>query len=1011
MRSSAVVASIAVALLFLVPAGSIGAPPGSTHQPSGQPLIAEANLTIGSTPVANLSSMFWGSTISTRARILSEEANLINSTGVRTMVFPGGNSGDRYNPFNNSELGITRTRIHGKAMWYNGWTTVGTSESQFISLCRSIKCTAILQVPGEIDNPAFAARIVNYTVNTLGFSPAYWEIGNEPGLWKNWGQSWGNWTPDGPTITPEEYAEEVGKYTAAMRSVDSNIRIIGIAGTGAPNGEWPLTTWIADLLYDDGPEINAISYHEYPAGHTSNASLLEFYGALHTNSSVPFHVDQLRDEVTNLTALENYTAVCPNVTSGPVCGPIPVFATEIGSGLSNKWTGAYARSFPGGVSLAAQITQAMALNLSNVDLFGTELGVANSWFNTSGQARPDYTIYSEFLAHLGSEVFPVNFSLPSEYYASNTTSLAYNLYGIATIDREDGDRSDLLLVNDNLTTNVSLSPYLPGIPSGSPTELWTWSGTLEYNGTNFSLPYVAEDTPAPVAEFFPNGIPAGWTLPPETVALFESYPVPSAPVTFTETGLSSGTTWWFVDVGGFDATSIVSNLTLLLPDGEYEATTPQVSTAMYLESGANEWERISGPATIPVSITGRPTSVTIPFETQWRVDIDATPTIGGSTSSNGVWATEGEPFDLTATPAPGWFFDRWFGWGNGSISNTTRSEISVVPTGGHINENATFVRGYNVTFYETGLPLGLNWSVSLTGHLTSNTTKKTTAQQVLTFDAANGTWGYNITPPPDYTALPPAGSVNISGGPVSVTIAFGPGRPPPPTYPVELTEKGLPNGTDWSISVRAGSPYPSNGQSSILLYEPNGTYGFTVGYVPGYHPNPLRDAFYVNGTNVSAPLIVYLENHTTGPTLYPVVWKETGLGTDPAWSVDVNGTGTIDSNGSWVSTRLPNGTYSYFIPETDSAIPESDEGAVFVNGSGATIDVVFQIGHSSVVSQPTGIGNDLTGLVIAGAIFGGIIIVGAIATLVSRISLRRKGCADPGNHHLHAPPARCAKKP
>jgi hypothetical protein len=1012
MNRSAPVVLIVVALSLVVPAGtqlSRAGAPAEIH--TSQLPIVTGNLSVGPEPIANLSSMFWGSTISTRARLLSDEAELINSTGVRTFVFPGGNSGDRYNPFNNSELGIIKTHVDRKAVWINGWTTVGTNESQFIQFCRAVNCTAIFQVPGEIDNASFAAKVVHYTVDTLGFSPAYWEIGNEPGLWKNWGQSWGNWTSDGPTVTPEEYAQEVGRYVVAMRAVDPNIRIIGIAGTGAPNGAWPLTTWVADLLYDDGPEINAVAYHEYPAGHTANESLLSFYSALQTNSSVPFHVDQLREEISNITALANYTAVCPNVTPGPVCGPIPVLATEIGSGLSNKWTGAYAKSFPGGVSLAAQMIQAMTLNLSNVDLFGTELGVANSWFNTSGQARPDFTVYSSLLSHLGSEVFPVSFSLPSADYANNTSSLAYDLYGIATVAQPDDSRADLLLVNDNLSTGVGLAPTLPGVPPGSPAELWTWSGSPVYNGTNYTLPYVAEDSQAPVAEFFPAGVPAGWVLQPETIALVESYPVPAAPVTFSATGLPNGSSWWFVDAGGFRAATDAEDLTLLLPDGSYGATTPQVYAYTYAGEGANQWSRISSRSSIGFTINGQPAVVSIALQLQWRITVDAVPSVGGHVYASGTWANAGEPFSLSAASTPGWIFNRWFGWGTGNETNSTSSSLTIPDVTGHIDENATFVPAYNVSFLETGLPLGANWSVSLDGHLTSNTTRKTTAQQVLTFQAANGTWGFNVTPPIGYTSRPLNGSVNVTGSAVSVTIAFGPGRPPPPDYEVELREAGLPGGTDWAVSVRGGAPDPSNGASSIVLYEPNGTYGFTVNYVPGYHPDPLRDAFSVAGSQSSAPLITFLQNRTPGPTLYPVVWEETGLGPAPNWTVDVSGLGTVQSNGSWVSDRLPNGTYSYTIPGTGTAAPTVDEGTVDVQGSGHTVAVAFQVGRTVIVPDtPTWTALDTEALMVSGIIFGGIVLMGAVVWSAGIVRLKRRGCPDPPNHHLHTARERCVAR-
>jgi hypothetical protein len=965
-----------LALAFLLQGAVAGAAPG--RQP---PQDERVTLSIGATPAYNLSDLFWGTTVSSHARLLNGEGSLVSATPATVAIYPGGNAGDEYDPLNDSQVTLVRQSVNGTEVATESWEHPPTGETDFIEWCRSVSCTAFLQVPAEINNATLAAAIVNYTENDLGFHPAYWVIGNEPELWKNWNREWVNWTAAYSEVTPAEYATMVGNYSAAMRAVDPSIKIIGLAATGGADGSYPLTDWVNATVDQDGSKINAVSFHEYPTPKRGKEALTVFYSSLsETGQSLPSRLAQARTAI----AASPY----PN---------IPVFVTEVGSGLSRQWSGPDSRTFPGGLSLASQTIEAMDLNVTNLDVFATELNTSNSWFNFQGYARPDYTVYSDLLSHLGSEVYPVGLS----------SNLSSTIYSVATVSPLAESRSDLLIVNDNVTTNISAEPVLPGIPQGAPAEVWTWAGNVETNGTNLSLPYVAPATPEPVAEFYPGGLPANLTVPPQSIVLCEAYPGGSAQLYLVASGLPSSTRWWFANVDGREYESSTDTMSLLVPDGTTTVSASNLTFGTYENSTANTWERVGAPEEREVVASNDSLYMAMPFSLQWHLNASALPAKGGQITGAVEWADSGLPLTLDATPAPGWFFDRWFGWGNGSVSNATASGISITPATGHIDENATFVPAYNVTFLETGLPFGTNWSVSLNGHLTSNTTRKTTAQQVLTFQAANGTWGYNVTPPLGFAARPAAGSVNMTGGPVSVTIAFAPGRPAPRLYPVVLRESGLPQGSNWSVSVRGGAPNYSTSEA-IVLHESNGTYGFTVGYVQGYHPNPLRDAFTVNGTEVSAPAITFLQNRTPGPTLYSVVWQEMGLGPKPNWTVEIAGVGTVASNGSWVSDRLPNGTYQYTIPGTGTATPEVDEGTVVVQGSAHTVSVVFQIGRTVILPpHPSWTQGDNEALIVAGLIFGGIILIGLAAWAAQIIVLRHRGCPDVSNHHLHTSKEKC----
>ncbi len=103
------------------------------------------------------------------------ETNAVNATPARVLVWPGAMAGEDYDPF---------TETHYDT-YYGTPSHALTNESQFIQMCRAIRCTAIMQVPAEIDDPSFAEAVVNYTEVNLSYTPAYRMIVNEPELWEH----------------------------------------------------------------------------------------------------------------------------------------------------------------------------------------------------------------------------------------------------------------------------------------------------------------------------------------------------------------------------------------------------------------------------------------------------------------------------------------------------------------------------------------------------------------------------------------------------------------------------------------------------------------------------------------------------------------------------------------------------------------------------------------------------------------------------------------------------------
>ncbi|HEV2231217.1 MAG TPA: hypothetical protein VGS18_03430 [Thermoplasmata archaeon] len=281
----ALLGTIASALPATAVTAGPGASPGAAWSLAGAGL--NTSLTISSTPI-ELASGFWGTTISSRVPLFANESYLVNATQDRTVVWPGANAGDQYDPFTN-------------LTWTDGnqATLALTTEVQFINWCRTVHCNAIFEAPGEIDNPQLAAALVNYTEKTLAFHPVAWEIGNEPGFWNHWGQPWGTWTSKTTAPTSTQYAWEVWNYERAMRLADPTISIIGLPGVGKTLSGDSIAHWISQVIKVDGPNISAIAIHVYPDLSTQNDTLAQFYHTLAKSNiqSIPARVPALRSAI------------------------------------------------------------------------------------------------------------------------------------------------------------------------------------------------------------------------------------------------------------------------------------------------------------------------------------------------------------------------------------------------------------------------------------------------------------------------------------------------------------------------------------------------------------------------------------------------------------------------------------------------------------------------------------------------------------------------------------------
>ncbi|MCI4326209.1 MAG: YncE family protein [Thermoplasmata archaeon] len=230
---------------------------------------------------------------------------------------------------------------------------------------------------------------------------------------------------------------------------------------------------------------------------------------------------------------------------------------------------------------------------------------------------------------------------------------------------------------------------------------------------------------------------------------------------------------------------------------------------------------------------------------------------------------------------------------------------------------------YAVEFTASGLPAGHRWSVTLGGVLESTTASN------LTFEEANGTYPFSVSPLQGFVAAPVSGNVTVAGAPVNQTIQFVRG------FTATFNETGLPVGTSWSVTLN-GTVNTTTGTSATFAVT-NGTYPYQIANVPGWRGSSYAGSLLVAGANATVDL-------TWTPALYAVNFTSSGLPAGRSWAVIVNGTANRTTNGS-AGFELPNGTYNYSVAGAPGFAPVPASGTVTVSGAAQSLVVNFTHGY------------------------------------------------------------------
>ncbi|MGC2034942.1 MAG: hypothetical protein WA761_05800, partial [Thermoplasmata archaeon] len=303
-----------------------------------------------------------------------------------------------------------------------------------------------------------------------------------------------------------------------------------------------------------------------------------------------------------------------------------------------------------------------------------------------------------------------------------------------------------------------------GLPSGS-----QWSVTL--NGTiHTSTVTVITFTERNGTYAFTAGAVAGYGVTPPAGNITVSgsnesqslvYSVPVYPVPFTETGLTSGTSWE-VTVNGTLQSSTTSEITFAETNGSYAFTVSPVAG----------WSATPSSGEITINGPGGGQTITfipivhatygilfdesgLPPGTGWNVSLDGI--VGTSNGAGNITFTEPNgTYPFTIVPIAGY------------LADPSTGNITVL--GDNVTQSIAFsspARGtYVVTFSETGLAFGALWSVSVAGVAHTSTTSAVTLVE------PNGTYSFTLGPVSGFIASPGSGSVTVAGLPVDQPVTF-----------------------------------------------------------------------------------------------------------------------------------------------------------------------------------------------------------------------------------------------
>ncbi len=182
--------------------------------------------------------------------------------------------------------------------------------------------------------------------------------------------------------------------------------------------------------------------------------------------------------------------------------------------------------------------------------------------------------------------------------------------------------------------------------------------------------------------------------------------------------------------------------------------------------------------------------------------------------------------------------------------------------------------------------------------------------------------------------------MTVDGAVTGVAVAWT-----PVTYSATFTETGLPSGTSWSATL--GGTVESSTTSTITLTEPNGTYSYSVGAVPGWTTPSYSGSVIVNGTAADIPV-------PWTQVTYTIAFAETGLPAGAEWYVNTTNGRSFTSTTDGLTFAEPNGTYPFTVATGADYVATLSSGTLVVAGVSVNESITFTRTYGIMFNRPPG---------------------------------------------------------
>jgi pectate lyase len=336
------------------------------------------------------------------------------------------------------------------------------------------------------------------------------------------------------------------------------------------------------------------------------------------------------------------------------------------------------------------------------------------------------------------------------------------------------------------------------------------------------------------------------------------YTYPHYTVTFTETGLASGTAWSVI-LGGVRYSTNLTSLSPSVRPGPYWFQALPVAGYSVSPGSAS----ILVEQNYLVALTFVSTAVpnyTVTFAetglasgTLWTVNFG-----GLQSSTNGT--------NLTVSVPRGPYFFQVLPVAGYSVSPGSASIMVAQNYLVNLTFSSAAVSTYTVTFAEAGLAAGTLWTVNFGG------VQSSTNGTNLSTSVAPGPYWFQVLPVAGYSVSPGSASISVEQN-YLVTLTFT--ATAATNYTVMFMAAGLPAGTSWT-AILGGVESNSSG-ASIAFSVPAGTYSYQVIAPGGFAASPAAGTATVGSGYIVAVSFTASSLPPPPPVQVSVGWLGEGL--------------------------------------------------------------------------------------------------------------------------------------